>query len=171
MTKPIPLPSAEIIRSKLNYDPLTGEFTWKNCSSRFEGKVAGTVHPMRGSQGGYVYIQLSGKLYRAHRLAWMYMTGEEPKHLVDHVNGKRSDNRWDNLRSATSSENHMNSGLQSNNTSGVKGVFFDEARNKWKAEIHVDYTKVHVGRFDSFEEAVTALKVRREELHGEFARH
>lgn len=168
MTKAIKLPSAEYLRSRLDYDPDTGVFRWKNCSPRFDGRIAGTQHKLRGTQGGYVYTQLDNRLYRAHRLAWVYMTGEEPEDLVDHINGIRHDNRWSNLRRATPSQNLMNKIVQSNNTSGAKGVIFDKERGLWKAEAYIDGSKIHLGRYKAYEEAAKVATGTRKELHKEF---
>jgi hypothetical protein len=74
------------------------------------------------------YSALTGVLYREHRLAWLYMTGEWPTHEIDHINGDRVDNRFCNLREATASENRWNSRKRVNNTSGYKGVSWDSAK-------------------------------------------
>lgn len=77
---------------------------------------------------------------------------------TDHINGDKLDNRKSNLRIVSSSQNHINIGIRSNNTSGVTGIYFDKARKKWAVEISFNNKKVHIGRYDDIE---TAKKERR----------
>lgn len=144
--------SADRLRELLHYDPETGEFMWRH---------AGTVGP-----DGYVQINIDGKLYYGQRLAVLYMTGEWPEDIVDHDNRNRSDNRWENLKSSDASRNAMNSGLYSTNTSGVRGVCWHKKRQKWHAKIDVRGTRVHLGYYDSIEEAKTARDEAMEKYHG-----
>lgn len=90
----------------LEYSPETGIFIWKEKISQkvLVGNAAGTTNAILG----YVIIALYGKQYYAHRLAYFYMTGKWPQNQIDHINGTRSDNKWLNLRAATSSQNKMN---------------------------------------------------------------
>lgn len=87
----------------LSYSPETGEFRWR-IGSRMAGKVAGTW-----ITDGYRSIILDGRPYASHRLAWLYVHGEWPKELIDHINGVRDDNRISNLRECTGAENQQNS--------------------------------------------------------------
>src|SRR5215813_12141516 len=100
----------ERLKELLSYDPKTGLFIWNS-----RGAVAGTT-----DQEGYIQIHLDGKKYRAHRLAYLYMTGEMPTQILDHINRVRSDNRWGNLRPVTDRFNYYNCSDYSNNKSGVK---------------------------------------------------
>lgn len=93
------------LKSVLFYDPKTGHWGWiakrsKHASRRKSGQKAGFI-----TTGGYVGIQVFGKRYLAHRLAWFYMTGEWPEHTVDHINFIRCDNRWENLQDITQAKN------------------------------------------------------------------
>jgi len=94
------------LKRLLDYNPETGKFYWKtNTGGRIKvGNHAGTMRTDL-----YIQIGINKKLYQAHRLAFLYMTGEIPP-LVDHINRKPFDNRWDNLRSATKYENALNVG-------------------------------------------------------------
>jgi hypothetical protein len=107
------------LKEVLHYSPDTGEFVWLTNprNQRKVGKLAGSV-----TADGYATIGIDGFYYKAHRLAHLYMTGILPTDYIDHINGYRNDNRWDNLRNATRQQNQHNSGKAVNNTSGFKGV-------------------------------------------------
>lgn len=157
--------SAEEARQLLNYDPETGTFTWRvGRGSARAGSAAGTP---KGN--GYAVIKIYGKNYSAHRLAWLLTHGVWPENQIDHINGRRDDNRLCNLRLATWSENNRNAKRRSDNTSGVKGVSFDKARDRWLARIKTDGYDRYLGRFDTPEEAHAAYCKAAAELHGEFA--
>src|ERR1043166_2099295 len=112
------------LRELLRYDAETGEFRWEKRMSRSvrAGDVAGVT-----DRDGYRRITIAGRIYPAHRLAWLYMTGTWCSVLVDHRDGDPSNNRWDNLRRATVSQNNANRRLHRNNKCGFKGV----VRNQW----------------------------------------
>jgi len=101
--------SAELLaelKKYLFYDPETGLFTWikkVKCSRREVGSIAGSDN---GS--GYIMIGIKAVNYKAHRLAWAFYYGYMPTRLIDHINGKRSDNRIINLREATDAQNSHN---------------------------------------------------------------
>src|ERR1700761_6742388 len=105
---------AELLRI-LHYEPVTGEFRWRVKHSRkvIAGRVAG--HPSKTL--GYMMIGINGRVYYAHRLAWFYMTGLWPSQ-VDHRDGDRLNNKWENLRLATHGQNVLNAKRAKNNTSG-----------------------------------------------------
>ena len=154
----------------LSYDPETGLFRWKSrpgfssrgWSESFVGKIAGT------SNNGYVQIQLDFMIYRAHRLAFLYMTGELPE-IVDHVNMNRSDNRWSNLRRATRHENYQNVPKRAWNRSGYKGVT-KHGRNRWRARIRVRGTLFELGYFDDITSAAAAYEAAAKKHFGDYAR-
>jgi len=121
------------LKEKLSYNADTGIFTRPN------GSVAGAVR-----DGGYIQISVCNKLYRAHRLAFLYMEGRLPVDQVDHINRKRDDNRWCNLRHATQLSNSRN---MSSNTDFL-GVNWDKRRNKWLSiGEHIDGKNKFLGRF------------------------
>lgn len=145
------LKGAEHLRSLLDYDPETGEFSWKyrenahkSWNTRFAGKPAGYITVI-----GYVRLCIEGKRYPAHRLSYLWMTGKEPPDLIDHINGNKADNRWLNLRSATKSENNRNAKLRQDNTSGVPGISWHNKVKKWQIMIGGQ----HLGRTEDFFEA------------------
>lgn len=162
------LPSLEYLRERLKYNPETGEFTWaKRPGKGYRGgKTAGWV-----DDWGYVRIEIDGVAYRAHRLAWLYMTGEWPPVEVDHKSGEPGDNRWGNLRLATREQNSHNTGLRVDNTSGVKGVSRHPQYDKWVARVRTNGRRAYLGVFDTVDEAAQAVRTYREVAHGEFCRH
>jgi len=120
---------------------------------------------------GYKVIGTSyeGKMYymREHRFAFLSMKGEIPK-CVDHINGIKNDNRWENLRTATRSENNRNVGLRADNITGVKGVYIRKNTGKYQAQIMVKGKNKYVGVFETLEEADKAIKSIRILEHKEF---
>lgn len=144
----------EILKEEFLYDPVLGEF-WrlKKRSTSNMGVPAGYVQ-----KRGNIAISVLGKAYKAHRLAWLYMTGDWPKDQIDHINGDPTDNRWSNLREVDNMENTRNVGIPKNNTSGVMGVWWHKQNKKWCAEIKVNYKKISLGLYKTIEEAAAARK-------------
>ena len=150
----------------LEYDPVTGLFRWKvRTSNRIKvGDVAGALYE------NYTRINIDGHRYLAHRLAVFYVTGHWPSEYVDHKRGDKANNRWDNLREATNSQNQANSKLASNNTSGFKGVSWEAKRKVWQAHIKIDRRTKFLGYFKTAEEASAAYEAAAIANFGEFAR-
>ena len=149
----------------LHYDPETGEFTWKNPTSR---KVkAGTIAGSK-DKDNYTVIKVLGKNYKAHRLAWLYMTGGWPKGIIDHVNRCTSDNRWENLRVVTDKQNSYNRSPRKNTTSRYKGVHFVKHMKKWVARITKNGDSEYLGFFESEIDAAVAYNRRAKELFGPY---
>ena len=139
----------------IQYNPDTGEFT-KN------GKPTGT-HDTKG----YGLVSYDGKQWKAHRLAFVLM-GEQLPDYVDHVNGDRSDNRWENLRPATMTENNRNAKMRRDNSTGVKGVTRDK-NGKYRCQIQVNGKCKTLGRFDDLELAQLVVEEARSKYHGNFS--
>lgn len=150
----IHLPPREVLEEKLYYLPTTGELLWKKT-----GKVAGC------KSHGYIVVRIDGTLYRAHRLIWKMMTGEEPE-IIDHKNRVRDDNGWGNLISGTQTQNNHNLPKLATNRSGVVGVSWDSSRGKWAACISVNNRTIHLGRFDSLSGAAVARNRGEKEYWG-----
>lgn len=166
--KPKQTLSAEDVRRILHYDPVTGVFRWLVSPSNFvsAGDVAGKI-----CEQGYRRIRIKNSLYLAHRLAWLCMTGEWPAGDIDHADGDRSNNRWENLRRCGFDQNAFNRTLQKNNRTGFKGVYLCSAIGKYKASIRGGKGKKYdLGTFDLAEEAAHAYNRAAIQLHGEFAR-
>jgi hypothetical protein len=157
------------LREVLNYCPDSGALTWRTKVGRktVVGQPAGTVD----CTTGYIRVGLAEGKHQAHRLVWMYMTGEWPTHCIDHKNLDRSDNRWDNMRPATKAQNMYNTPVPSHNTSGIKGVGWSKSKGKWRATISINNKAKHIGYFSDSAAAETALQAYRQSLHGEFACH
>lgn len=117
---------------------------------------------------GYLQIKYLGKQVLAHRLAWKLTNGDYPVgHEVDHKNGNRLDNRISNLRLASKSQNQQNRKLNSNSSTGVKGVY--PSKGRFRAVVSAFKVRYQVGYFDTICEAKSAIEIRRKELHKEFA--
>jgi hypothetical protein len=167
--------TAERARECVTYDPSTGEFRWKSFKSG-KAETDGRVKPgdIAGDIGnrGYRRVCIDYQRVTAHRLAFLVMTGAFPPRgtQVDHINGDRSDNRWVNLRLATSSTNQMNAKRRSDNASGARGVSFCKITRKWYAYINVNGKRKDLGRHLSREDAAAARKAAEAEHFGEFSR-
>ena len=154
----------EYLKSILDYDKETGDFTWKvekGIRNRL-GSIAGTL-----SQG-YMRIEINGKKYMAHRLVWLYTYGYFPKDSIDHMNNKREDNRLINLREATNQQNAFNRGKHSNNTSGFIGVCWNINANKYIAKCGYNGSKYYLGYFDDPAEASKVYQEFTKKLYAEF---
>ncbi|HBD3039996.1 TPA: HNH endonuclease, partial [Citrobacter koseri] len=140
------------IKRLLKYNPENGIFTWavKPSQAVNSGDIAGTKNTQ-----GYITILIKRKPHKAHRLAWLYMTGKIPT-WVDHINGIRDDNRWANLRECTPQQNAINAKLRKDSSSGVKGVHWHRTHKKWIAQASFNGRRVFLGCFLSMHEAITA---------------
>lgn len=150
----------------LRYEPDTGIFYWLIKRNSRGGVVAPGVIAGTASGQGYVQIKVLGRLWRAHRLAWLFQTGAPPPkgQEIDHINGERADNRWVNLRLATRSRNSLNIGVKANNRSGVTGVSWAARWQKWDARIRVDGQLHYLGRYEIKEDAIAARREAEQRL-------
>ncbi len=155
------------LKSILNYDSVTGIFTWKYRKHKNKVK-AGDIAGFIKKDDGYRHIKINNKKYYAHILAWCYVYGVWPNHEVDHKNRIRDDNRIDNLRKATHQQNSFNTGKYKNNTSGYKGVSWDKHSKKWHVQYTYNSKNHHGGRFKNIEDAAKKYEEIVKELHKEF---
>lgn len=154
--------TAQILRDLLHYDPDTGVFTWRvQVSNVTAGTVAGKSLPT-----GYRVIRIRNRVYYAHRLAWLYMTGDWPAHQIDHVNNSTGDNRWANLRAATQAQNNANCRVRS--STGFKGVY--RYGKRFASFARYNGKSIYLGTFSTAAEASNAYVSKARELFGEFAR-
>ena len=153
--------TVEELKRNLSYDPDTGVFMRLPVTgvigfrSDLVGKTAGSPH-----NSGYISLQVCGRKYLAHRLAWMYMTGEFPKNFIDHKNGIRTDNRFSNLRDVTRAVNSENRGI-----SNLIGASYHKATGMWRARIGVNGSRVFIGYYDNAVDAHAAYVDAKYKLH------
>lgn len=153
-------PSTELTQARLkellHYDPDTGIFT------RLASGCEAGLH----DRDGYLKINVASRYYQAHRLAFLYMTGCFPEDQVDHIDGVRDDNRWVNLRSATSQENqHNNGGARKNSRSGLVGAAWSSKKKLWRGVIMLARKQHHLGYHATPELAHAAYLKAKDELH------
>lgn len=142
---------------------------WKNWNKRFAGKEAGYLAQDKLYDKWLIVIGL--KLFKRSVLVWALQTGAWPTRLVDHKNRNSIDDRFENLRLASSTENHANSKTRKDSVHGFKGVAFDKrAKHKaWVARITVNNRRIHLGCFDTPEEAHAAYCAAAKRIFGDFA--
>lgn len=161
----------------VNYDPLTGIFTWKvrpdsmftrqRIAQSWNKRYAGKVIKNKCS-GGYIRIVINGKAYQAHRLAWVIVHDSDIENWIDHINGNKADNRIENLRLATPAQNAMNAGANPANTTGVRGVYYQKNKNVWTVSCCIRGVRNWLGRFDNLLDAAAARKSFEASNYGEF---
>ena len=129
------------------------------------GDLAGSLRST-----GYVAVMVDGKYYKNHRLIFLWNYGFLPKY-IDHINGNPADNRIENLRAASLSQNQFNRKKSSTSTTGCKNVFFNKKDKKWVVKIRVNGTRKHLGTFSNLELADLVATEARDLYHKEFANH
>lgn len=162
--------AGERLREMLDYDPNAGVLTWKErgpgsfrcaaverhrVASRWNLRKAGNEAGHINSRG-YRVLCIERKTVQAHRIAWFLHYGSWPNGQIDHINRDPKDNRIENLRDATASENCRNRNIPAHNSSGVAGVHFHKPSGKWHARILDDGKRVHLGAFEEIEDAKSA---------------
>jgi hypothetical protein len=170
---PKELPSPEMLRKLLRYEPETGKLFWrersaelfedkrqpsaqscKNWNKRWAGKEAFTSHTNYGYKQGSIF----NRKYQAHRVIFAMHSIDCRAAEIDHINGVRDDNRLVNLRAVSRWDNARNCGRASDNTSGCTGVSWDRSRGKWVAYIKARGKVINLGRFIKIEDAIAARK-------------
>lgn len=155
----------EYLRTILDYDKDTGLLSWKTTGSGRKHKIAGSK-----KDDGYIGVKVNGKAYPAHRIAFAFEYGYVPTN-VDHINGKKDDNRICNLRAASRQQNAANRvKLNVNNTSGFRGVYWNKERKAWEVTIRYNGKLIFCGRYKDIQKAHAAHIAKGRELHGEFFR-
>lgn len=146
--------SQKRLKELLFYDPKTGVWIWKKDRKYGQikkGSVAGGVYP-----NGYRYIGIDSKVYKANRLAFLYMLGYFPEHESEHKNRIKHDDRWENLREATHQCNMRNVGIKKVNTSGVVGISFNKRDKNWVSRIMISGKTIELGHHPNKLDAVKA---------------
>jgi hypothetical protein len=165
--KKFQLPDANKLRELFDYNAMTGTLSWR-ISTNNRVKAGDPIKTKY--RAGHLAVSIDGVRYLAHRVIWKMTTGEDPVDQIDHIDGDASNNSFANLRESDQSQNRMNSRKNSNNTSGVKGISYHKATNKWRATVGNGYASKQIGIFDDFQSAVEACNLARAEMHGDFAR-
>lgn len=155
--------TAERLRDLCEYNPLTGVLSWRRSKGAAPaGSPVGGAHRVKG----YGEAMIDGKGYPTHRLVWLYVHGHWPKHEIDHINGNRSDNRIENLRDVPPAINRQNiRGPYRSKRLGLLGAHFNKASGKWASAICVNYRQVHLGLFETAEEAHAAYLNAKRQMH------
>lgn len=148
----------ELVLSQLDYNPYSGYFT-----RRKNGKPVGSDHG-----NGYLTVYVLGKHYYAHRLAWLYVTGEWPKDDIDHIDGNRINNSWGNLREATRSQNLINKIYPKKEL--PKNIYWLARTARYRVKLSVNNKTIHGGYFKNLGDAEQAVSALRKTLYGDFAK-
>lgn len=146
----------EELRATFEYHP--GGYLIRKKNGKPCGQRANT-------RQGYALVSVGGRLLYAHRIIYAIINGEMPEGEIDHIDQNHMNNRIENLRDVSSSENQHNYKIPKDNTSGFTGVSWYARDRKWKAEIMVDNQRIYLGYFENFEEAVEARKKAKIKYH------
>lgn len=142
----------DLLNELFEYNPKTGVMIRKisRGNNAKAGSIVGTVNGQ-----GYLMVSINGKGWRVHHILWCMTYGYIP-HKLDHENQNKQDNRLDNLREVTTTENNRNMPKPRHNTSGVVGVYFNKANSKWRAFVHLENKAKCLGSFKTKAEAIEA---------------
>lgn len=162
--------TAEHLRSLIHYEPETGSFTRIAHSFAPSGRRSGKskLGPIlrKPNAVGYIVFSVNNKNCLAHRLAWLYMTGAWPEGVIDHINGNRTDNRWTNLRPSDATLNQQNQRkAKAGSIVNLLGVSVEKESGRFIAQITHNYKHIHLGRFDTAEEAHAAYLGAKRVIH------
>lgn len=155
------IPTVEYLRQRLRYEPKTGKLFWRECPTRrpqWNGRYAGREAFTAKNDGLYFVGNLGNGALRAHRVIWAMVTGAWPVDEIDHIDHDRSNNRIENLREVTRTENGRNTSKPKTNTSGVVGVTWNGVTGMWQAQIEICRKNNVLGQFACFDDAVAARK-------------
>ena len=144
------------LKELLYYNPDNGLFTWKKLKTKNKVRVGDIAGYKTNLRGNYIDIRLDGKLYKAHRLAYLYMKGEFPDDVIDHIDGDGTNNIFQNLRDVKQRYNTRNTRIGENNKTGIIGIYI--AKGKYVAQIKLNDRTKHLGTFNSLEEAAIVRK-------------
>ncbi len=145
--------SATELRSVLKFDEATQRLVW--LPRKYQPQLAGK-NPCRVKAQGYFNIVVFGRCYREHRVIWAVIHGEWPPEEIDHIDGNRQNNNPENLRAVSRLENARNMAIRSDNSSGAVGVDWLVPNRKWRARVNVERKTIHIGLYDTLEEAKAA---------------
>lgn len=174
-----PLPSPDLIRDLLIFDPDTGKLFWRERSDqmfaagRYTARATALTWNKRNAgreaftainDRGYLVGSIQARTLRAHRVAWCIASGAWPENDIDHINGITTDNRLENLRAVSHAENGRNQRMPSHNRSGRVGVFWHASSCRWRASIKINGRERYIGAFEQFDRAVEARSLAESQL-------
>ena len=147
--------SQEKLKSIFEYDPVTGVMRWKESrSNMIKNSIAGSIH-----SSGYKVVTIESGSYKMHRIIWIMLFDNIPNGFyIDHINGNKIDNRLENLRLATNSQNQQNRPAPKNSSSGYRGVTWHKQMQQWMARIGHHGQRTTIGFFNTAEDAYEAYK-------------
>ena len=152
----------------VTYDAAAGVLRWRTRrgNTRPGARIGGP------DKEGYWRVRLDDRQYLEHRLVWLWHHGSFPR-ILDHIDRDRSNNRIENLRLCTESQNAANAKISTHNTSGYRGVYYEAERDKWVARIRLviegERVRYRIGRFDTAEEAAIAYNLHLRQHFSEYA--
>lgn len=162
------------LRTYVRLEATTGKLFWNTrpgvgravnvFNAQFAGKEAGYTH-----HKGYRVLEINSRQFLIHRVVYTLTNGRWPEDEVDHINGIRDDNRPENLREATKSQNQANRGVQKNNLAGIKGIHRRRS-GKWRAQVKFQGRVKYLGDHENIEDAKAAYANAVNQRFGEFAR-
>lgn len=160
--RPITQALTERMKDFWNYDPETGEFTWKVNHGRVKaGELAGAVQ-----ESGKIQLNLEGVRYYAHRVVWAFKHGECSGDIeIKHINGVGIDNRLSNLKAVTHRENAAFSKRYSNNSTGYRGVSWHKQHKRYHASIRINGKLKSLGYYKCPQEAHKAYCEARQTIN------
>jgi hypothetical protein len=175
VTKAVQLPPLQYLQECFYLDETNNRLFWRERPrkhfrrdpewKRHNRRFAGTEALCTVSKQGYLYGALGRKIYLTHRVIWKLKTGKEPPPVIDHRDGNKQNNAWENLREATHAQNCMNR-KQGSRCSGYRGVY--PSRKRWMARMNSPH-RMYLGTFDTPEEAFAARLAAEQKFYGEFA--
>ena len=157
------------LKELLEYCPQTGAFRWNHPKGRWAKNCGFAGANQRPTTSRYIRIQIDGKFYLAHRLAWFYAHGVWPAATIDHISGDGRDNSLSNLREATYAENQHNR-KPSSHRQLPRGVHWNTKRQRYVAKLSYQGESIAIGSFSTPEESGLAYEARAKELFGAFYR-
>jgi len=158
--------TVEFVKDLFEYK--NGVLIWKN-PSKYKRRLIG--HAVTGKDGkGYIRVGIKGKRYSVHRVIYFIHYNIWPDY-VDHINANKLDNRIENLRSCSNTENSYNAKLSKSNKSGFKGICWSKQRKKWHVQITAGGKRVVSKYFENIKDAKDCVAIERATIHGEFARN
>lgn len=158
--KPAPVKTRDELIKHVRYDQETGNF--------YRSDDAASIQPIGHiAKNGYKKVSIKGYPHLAHRIAWLYMTGDYPQLDVDHIDGDRTNNAWSNLREGTRAQNLQNrrSVGCTKRSCDLLGAFWSKAAGRWRSQIRAGGRVHHLGLFDTAEEAHMAYVAAKRRLH------